>query len=182
MQNADLEYWMRRALALAADAAALGEVPVGAILIGSDGVVLGEGFNRREQQHRVLGHAELIALDHFSAQHRTWRLPLGTALFTTVEPCIMCSGALIHSRVDKIFYGCRDPKGAGIGLIRDEITGNRFDHRITEIVGGLLEEECANQMKDFFRDRRKGAGLRLGEDRSLTGGESRKDILAELDR
>lgn len=143
--------WMRRALELAARAGAAGEVPVGAVLV-LDGEAIGEGHNRPIIDHDPSAHAEILALRAAAARLANYRLP-GTTLYVTLEPCVMCAGAIIHARVRRVVYGARDPRGGAAGSVFDVLNTNRLNHRV-EIAGGVLEEDCARLLQDFFRQRR----------------------------
>ena len=149
----EIDAWMTTALALAAEAGQHDEAPIGAVLV-HDGKALGRGRNRREETQRTAAHAELEALEEYHRLHKSWRLPVGTVLITTLEPCVMCTGALLWSRVDKIYYGCRDPKDAGLNHLLPAIESGRFDHRFSEVKGGVREDECANLLKEFFKKKR----------------------------
>ena len=145
--------WMQEALKLASLAAKAGEVPVGAVLI-KDGEVLGRGQNQRERAGRTVGHAEIQALEDYSARTGQWRLPPETLLVVTAEPCLMCTGALLWARVDKIVFGCSDPKGAGIMGLLPTIESGLYDHRFSLVTGGVMAAECGDLMKAFFQARR----------------------------
>ncbi len=154
---APIDAWMQMAIDLAREAGAHNEAPIGAVLV-HEGKVIGRGRNRREETQRTAAHAELEALDEFHAQFKSWRLPLGTVLVATLEPCLMCTGALLWARVDKIYYGCKDPKEAGLTHMMPAIDSGRFDHRFSIVEGGHREEECSALLKDFFK--RKRASLK----------------------
>lgn len=142
------------ALELAQAAGQRGEVPVGAVLV-HEGRVIGKGSNRREELGRATAHAEILALEDYSRQTGQWRLPPGTSLYVTVEPCMMCTGALLWSRLAEVFYGCADPKQAGLRTLLPLIQGGAMDHRFDKIAGGIEEERCAELMREFFRGRRE---------------------------
>lgn len=145
--------WMKKALELAKLAESRDEVPVGAILIHHH-EILGSGFNDREATQQTLSHAELRALDDYNRKHKAWRLPPETSLFVTVEPCILCTGAMLQARVSSIFYGCSDIKHAGLGILREQIQSGRFDHRFDFIQGGILEAECREILSAYFASKR----------------------------
>ncbi len=145
--------FMERALHLAGLAAEKDEVPVGALLV-RDHQVIGEGFNLRESSQRTLSHAELMALESYNRKHSQWRVPPETSLFVTAEPCLMCTGALLWARVDRIYYGCRDTKNAGISRIWDLIQTGVYDHRFAEVRGGILADRCASLLSGYFRGKR----------------------------
>jgi tRNA(adenine34) deaminase len=148
---------MRRALVLARRAEAEGEVPVGAVLV-RDGEVIGEGWNRPIASADPTAHAEILALREAALRVGNYRLP-GSTLYVTLEPCVMCAGAIIHARVERLVFGACDPKGGAAGGRFDLLPSDqRFNHR-TACDGGLLAEECAELLRAFFRRRRKsGAG------------------------
>src|SRR5437763_1824985 len=109
-------HWMKQALDLALEAEKNGDVPVGAVLV-SDDRLIGKGYNQKEIAQRVIAHAEILALEDYHARFSQWRLPQGTALYVTAEPCIMCTGALMSARIDYIYYGCPDPKRAALSSL-----------------------------------------------------------------
>ena len=145
------EPFMRRALTLAREAAAEGEVPVGAVLV-RDGVILAEGRNRPISGHDPTGHAEIVCLRRAGAAAGNYRLP-GTTLYVTLEPCPMCAGAMVHARVRRLVYGAADPKSGAAGSVFALTDSERLNHRI-ETVGGVLADECGELLRDFFRERR----------------------------
>lgn len=142
-----MEEYMRMALTLAAQAAELGEAPVGALVV-RDGVVVGTGFNRRETGKNALAHAELIAIDEACRTLGGWRL-FGCELYVTLEPCPMCAGAIINSRIDRVIYGAYDKKAGSCGSVVNlfELPYNHFP----KAVGGVLEQECAEILSTFFK-------------------------------
>jgi tRNA(adenine34) deaminase len=144
--------WMRRAIALGLDAAAAGEVPVGALLV-REGAVLGEGWNRPIGTHDPTAHAEVVALRAAGATAGDYRLA-GSTLYVTLEPCIMCSAALIHARVERVVFGAWDPKAGGAGSVLDVFRAPRLNHRV-DVFGGVLAEECAQLLQRFFAERRR---------------------------
>ena len=145
--------FMQLALWLAKKAAEDDEVPIGAVLV-HEGEVIGEGYNRRERCGKTTGHAEIEALEDYNRRTGQWRLPSGTSLFVTVEPCMMCTGALLSARVSKVFYGAPDPKGAGLSLFQPLIDQGIFDHRFEEVGGGVLGEECSQLISSYFQQKR----------------------------
>lgn len=147
-------HWMRRALDLAARAQAAGEVPVGAVVI-RDGVVLGEGHNAPVGSCDPTAHAEILALRAAARSAGNYRLP-GSTLYVTLEPCAMCVGALIHARVSRLVFGARDPKTGAAGGALDLVGHPGHNHRI-RVTGGVLEDECAESLRAFFRSRRRAA-------------------------
>ncbi|MEW2553014.1 tRNA adenosine(34) deaminase TadA [Streptomyces zhihengii] len=142
---------MRLALAEAGRAAAGGDVPVGAVVLAADGTVLATGHNEREAAGDPTAHAEVLALRRAAARTGAWRLT-GCTLVVTLEPCTMCAGALVQSRVDRVVYGARDEKAGAAGSLWDLVRDRRLNHR-PEVVPGVLEDECADGLTRFFRDR-----------------------------
>lgn len=145
------EKWMKFCLELAAKAGARGEVPVGACLIGPEGLIA-SASNQREQLRSPLGHAEILAVHRASKKVQGWRLE-NTTLYVTLEPCIMCMGALIQARVPRLIYGTKDPKGGAAHSLYELGYDKRLNHRL-EILGGVLENECSQILKTFFKDLR----------------------------
>jgi len=144
---------MRLALAEAGHAARGGDVPVGAVVLAPDGsTVLGAGHNEREATGDPTAHAEVLAIRRAAARlGDRWRLT-GCTLVVTLEPCTMCAGALVQSRVDRVVYGARDDKAGAAGSLWDVVRDRRLNHR-PEVIEGVLAEECALLLTDFFRDR-----------------------------
>lgn len=142
---------MRRAIELARQASAIGEVPVGAVVYRDD-VILAEAFNRRETTADPTAHAEVLALRAAARKVGTWRLD-GCGLAVTLEPCPMCAGALVNSRIAEVVYGCTDPKMGCVDTLHQLCTESRFNHRLT-VRNGVLAEECAALLQDFFKQRR----------------------------
>ena len=147
----DDERYMREALALADAAAAIGEVPIGSIVV-RDGVIVGRGHNRREIDQDPTAHAELIAIRDAATRLGTWRLS-GCRLFVSLEPCAMCAGAMVLARIDTCVFGCTDPKGGFLGTLGDLSSWHGLNHRF-EVVRGVLAEEASNRLVSFFRDLR----------------------------
>src|SRR5262245_59386194 len=143
---------MERAIALAREAASLGEVPVGAVAL-KDGAVVGEAFNRRETDRDPFAHAELLALAQAARRLGAWRLT-GVTLVVTLEPCAMCAGALVQSRVSRLVFGASDPKAGAVGSLYDLAREPRHNHRV-EVVAGVMGEKCGALLKDFFRGLRE---------------------------
>ncbi|MET8746805.1 tRNA adenosine(34) deaminase TadA [Streptomyces sp. NPDC004728] len=140
---------MRRALAEAELAAAAGDVPVGAVVLGPDGALLATGHNEREATGDPTAHAEVLAVRRAAAALGQWRLT-GCTLVVTLEPCTMCAGALVQSRVDRVVYGARDEKAGAAGSLWDVVRDRRLNHR-PEVIHGVLERECASVLTSFFR-------------------------------
>lgn len=151
MDPQDLKF-MQMALGWARRAAELDEVPVGAVLVDPAGKVVSAGFNRRETWKTPLGHAEIIALQTAAKKLERWRLS-DLTLYVTLEPCVMCAGALVQARVKKIVYGTRDPKGGATHSLYQICSDPRLNHRI-ELVEGVLADESATLLKEFFRKKR----------------------------
>jgi tRNA(adenine34) deaminase len=144
---------MRRALELAARAAEAGDVPVGAVVVGPGGEVLGEGWNLREAEGDPTAHAEVVAVRAAAGRLGTWRLEDCT-LVVTLEPCPMCAGAVVLSRLERVVFGAWDPKLGACGSVWDVPRDRRTTHR-AEVVGGVLEEECGEVVRRFFDGHRR---------------------------
>jgi tRNA(adenine34) deaminase len=144
---------MREALDEARLALATGDVPVGALVLGADGRVLGRGHNRREAAGDPTAHAELLAVREAASALGSWRLT-GCTLVVTLEPCTMCAGALVLARVGRVVYGADDPKAGAVGSLWDVVRDRRLNHR-PEVVPGVLAEECAEPLRAFFRGHRE---------------------------
>lgn len=149
----DTERYMRRALALAEHASSLGEVPVGAVIVKrGSGEIVGEGYNRRECDRHALAHAELMAIDAACRKLGGWRLP-DCAMFVTLEPCPMCSGAIIQARLDELYYGASDPKSGAVRSV-EQMFSLPYNYH-PEVTEGILREECSALLTSFFRDLRQ---------------------------
>ncbi|WP_338658027.1 tRNA adenosine(34) deaminase TadA [Yersinia enterocolitica] len=146
------EYWMQRALALALRAQAEGEVPVGAILV-LDNQVIGEGWNRPIRDNDPTAHAEIMALRQGGQIVQNYRL-IDATLYVTLEPCVMCAGAMVHSRIRRLVYGANDLKTGAAGSLVDILRHPGMNHQI-EITAGVLADACAHQLSAFFRLRRE---------------------------
>jgi tRNA(adenine34) deaminase len=142
---------MQRALALAREAAAAGEVPVGAVLV-REGEILGDGRNQPIAQHDASAHAEMVALRAAGQAAQNYRLP-GSTLYVTLEPCPMCAGALVHARVERVVFAAADPRTGAGGSVFDLMRDARLNHRCV-VEGGLLEDESAALLREFFAARR----------------------------
>lgn len=148
------EKWMKHALKLAAKAGAQGEVPVGALLVAPDGLtVLAQSYNHRETWQSPLAHAEAIVLHTASKKIQNWRLEDCT-LYVTLEPCLMCAGALLQARVKRVVYGARDPRGGAVESLYETFDDARLNHQI-DVTAGVLEHECGAILQDFFKERRE---------------------------
>ena len=145
------ERFMKKALHQAKRAAAIGEIPIGCVIV-RDGKVIARGFNQRRSRKTTLAHAEMIAIDRASRKLGDWRLE-GCTMYVTLEPCQMCSGALVQSRIDRVVIGTRNPKAGCAGSILNILRMPEFNHQV-EITGGVLQEECSAVLQDFFRDLR----------------------------
>jgi tRNA(adenine34) deaminase len=145
---------MQVALAEARAAAAAGDVPVGALVVGADGSRLAAAHNRRETDRDPLAHAELLALRAAARAVGGWRLE-GATLYVTLEPCAMCAGAVVLARVARLVYGAADPKAGFCGSLGDLVRDPRLNHR-AEVTGGVLADECGELLRGFFADLRRG--------------------------
>lgn len=143
---------MRRALALAAEAAAAGEVPVGAVVLDSAGRIIGEGRNTREETHDPTGHAEVVALRQAAASIGSWNLE-GHTLVVTLEPCVMCAGAILQARVGRVVFGAWDEKAGAAGSMYDVLRDRRLPYR-AEVVGGVEADAATALLREFFEPRR----------------------------
>jgi len=146
------EHFMRLALREAGRAGRAGEVPVGAILVNAAGEVIARAHNRSVAASDPTAHAEVVALRRAARRLGNYRLP-GTTLYVTVEPCSMCAGALVHARVARVVFGAADPKGGAARTLYRILDDPRLNHR-AEVVGGVLEDECREIIRRFFRERR----------------------------
>ena len=144
--------WMQQAYALAREAEAAGEVPVGAVLVSETGVLLGSGFNQMITKHDPTAHAEILAIREAATSTHNYRL-LNTTLYVTLEPCTMCAGALIQARCTRLVFATRDLKTGAAGSVYNVLGGDTLNHRI-QIDEGLLQEESAALLSTFFQKRR----------------------------
>ncbi|MCI1006678.1 MULTISPECIES: tRNA adenosine(34) deaminase TadA [unclassified Herbaspirillum] len=149
--EADLRH-MRAALDQANHAWALGEVPVGAVVV-KDGVVIASGFNQPIGKHDPTAHAEIMALRRAAEKLGNYRLP-GCELYVTLEPCVMCSGAMMHARLARVVYGAADPKTGACGSVVNLFEQEKLNHH-TELLGGVMAEQCGQLLKEFFAMRRE---------------------------
>ncbi len=152
---------MRVALAEAAAAFAKGEVPVGAILV-ADGMIVARGHNERESSLDPTAHAEVLVMREACRKRGTWRLTDAT-LYVTKEPCVMCSGTMVNARLGRLVYGCSDRKGGAVESLYHLLSDERLNHQVI-VSGGVLEDECAGFLKDFFSSRRGRTTEREGSD------------------
>jgi len=144
---------MREALAEARAALATSDVPIGAVVVDPDGTVVGTGRNRREADHDPTAHAEVVALRQAAAAHGDWRLA-GSTLVVTLEPCTMCAGAVVLSRVDRLVFGAFDPKAGAVGSLWDVVRDRRLNHR-PEVLSGVLADESSALLREFFEGHRE---------------------------
>lgn len=140
--------WMKEAIAEANKAQQLAEVPIGAVVV-HNGQVIGRGHNLRETKKSPLAHAEMMAIEQASAYLNSWRL-LDCSLYVTLEPCPMCAGAIVQARIPKLIYGASDPKAGCAGTLMNLLQEQRFNHQ-TEVISGIMREECAALLTQFFR-------------------------------
>ncbi len=146
------ETFMREALKEAEIALDHDEIPIGCVIV-KNGEIIGRGHNAREELQRAVMHAEIMAIEEANAYEKSWRL-LDTTLFVTIEPCVMCSGAIGLARIPQVIYGAKNQKFGAAGSLYDILTDERLNHRV-ELESGILEAECAQMMQDFFRKRRQ---------------------------
>ncbi|GER68515.1 tRNA-specific adenosine deaminase [Weizmannia acidilactici] len=151
MENRD-KYYMRLAIAEAKKAEAMNEVPIGAVIV-LDEEVIASGHNLRETTQNAAAHAELLAIEKACARTGSWRLE-NAKLYVTLEPCPMCSGAILQSRIKRVVYGAKDPKAGCAGTLMNLLQDSRFNHQ-SEVVSGVLEEECGELLRSFFRSLRE---------------------------
>ena len=145
------EQFMREALSLAQQAAELGEVPVGAIVV-KDGVIVGRGSNAPIGSHDPSAHAEILALRDAAKNIGNYRL-VDSSLYVTLEPCAMCAGAIQHARIGQLVFGAKDPKTGACGSVVNLMAEDKLNHH-TDVVAGVLENECGQLLSDFFKQRR----------------------------
>lgn len=146
------EYYMKAAIRQACKARASDEVPVGCVIV-KDGKIIGRGYNRRETRQLPFEHAEIMAIAQAARKLKSWRLE-DCDLYVTLEPCPMCAGAIIQSRIRNTYFGAFDPKGGAVFSCVQLFDVSQFNHH-PAAYGGILEEECAGLLKDFFREKRK---------------------------
>ena len=143
---------MREAMVEAKKAEAINEVPIGAVIV-RDGEIIARGYNQRETTNRANTHAEMIAIDEANRTINNWRLE-NCALFVTLEPCVMCSGAIVLSRIPNVYYGASDFKGGTAGTLMNLLEEDQFNHK-SYVDSGILQEECSEMLSAFFRKLRK---------------------------
>lgn len=151
-QLASDEYFIKEALKEAKKAYSKGEIPVGAVIV-LDGRIITKSHNKKETTFDPTAHAEILAIRTASKTLGSWRLTEAT-LYITKEPCVMCSGAIVHARIKRVVYGCDDPKGGGAVSLYKILQDSRLNHQV-ELKSGVLEEECRKILQDFFRELRK---------------------------
>ena len=152
MSQAELDHqFMQQAIEQAKLAALAGEVPVGAVVV-RDGKVISSAFNKPISTHDPSAHAEMLALRAAAQSEENYRLP-GATLYVTLEPCVMCSGAMLHARVDRVVYGASDPKTGAAGSVLDVFSSKQINHQ-TSVEGGVMGEECGQLLRNFFKERR----------------------------
>ena len=148
------ERWMRDAIACARQAEAIGEVPIGCVVVhGPSGRVIGRGYNRRIVDRDPTAHAEILAMREAGRELGDWRLE-GTTMFVTLEPCAMCAGALVNARVERLVFGAYDPKAGFCGSLGNLVQDARLNHRL-EVEGGFMEERSRAMLQEFFRQLRQ---------------------------
>ena len=148
----DNESLMRQAIALTIEASATDDVPVGALVINSAGVIVGRGNNRREVDHDPTAHAEIVALKKAAQAEKNWRLD-GCTLVVTLEPCAMCAGAIAQSRIKTLIFGAWDAKAGAVGSVWDVVRDPRIPHQV-EVIAGVLEDQCSQILQEFFKGKR----------------------------
>lgn len=146
------EYYMREALIQAKKAYSIGETPIGAVIV-QNGIIISRGYNKRETKKNSLCHAEISAINKACRRLGGWRLPQCT-LYVTLEPCCMCSGAIIQSRIDNVYFGAFDYKSGCAGSVVNMFEHGLFNYNVN-IYGGILEKECSELLSDFFKELRK---------------------------
>ena len=147
------QMWMREAIQLAESAASAGDVPIGCVIVHeSTQQIIGRGYNQRETAHDPTAHAEILAMREAGQALGHWRL-LDCTLYVTLEPCPMCAGAVVNARIDRLAYGCDDPKAGAVRTLYQLCEDNRLNHRVA-VEAGVLKEECSRLLRDFFAAQR----------------------------
>lgn len=160
LSGEDKRKYMQLAIDQAKEAEKQGEVPIGAVVVDPDGRVVGTGYNRRELDEDAIQHAEMIAIKEACSKLGMWRL-IDCSLFVTLEPCPMCAGAIINSRIKDVYFGALDPKAGACGSVVDLFSVEKFNHH-PHAIRGLYRDQCAQMLKDFFRairEKQKAAKL-----------------------
>lgn len=166
MQNLSIdEKYMKEAIRQAKKAYAIKEVPIGCVIVFEDKIV-GRGYNRRTTDKNTLAHAELIAIRKASKKLGDWRLE-GCTMYVTLEPCQMCSGAIVQSRMSRVVVGCMNPKAGCAGSVLNLLNMEEFNHQV-ELTTGVLEEECSQMMKTFFKELRESKKKRENKNNADT--------------
>ena len=148
-----MDYLMNEAMALARQAASIGEVPIGCVIVHEPtNQIIGRGYNRRESDRDPTAHAEILAMREAGRALNHWRL-LDCTLVVTLEPCPMCAGAMVNARIPKLVYGCDDPKAGAVRTLYQLCEDQRLNHRV-EVIAGVRADECALLLKDFFKAQR----------------------------
>lgn len=147
------ESWMKQALQLAQKAYDEDEVPIGALIVDQNNNLIAQGYNQKEQQQNPCMHAEVIAIQEASKHLKNWRL-LGCKMYVTLEPCLMCAGAIYQARLSQVTYSCADPKAGALNSLYEIQNDQRLNHQF-EVASGLLAEESSELLKVFFRGKRK---------------------------
>lgn len=161
------EYWMQQAFEQAAYAATQGEIPVGAVLV-SQNQIIGQGYNMPISAHDPTAHAEIQAIRHACFSIQNYRLPDDATLYVTLEPCTMCVGALIHARVKRVVFAATEPKAGSLVSSRQLLDNGYYNH-IFQFEGGCLQEQCSNQLSEFFKMRREQKKQQRLHEKSLKG-------------
>jgi tRNA(adenine34) deaminase len=151
LNQKDLDF-MEMAIGLAVQSESIGEVPIGALIVDETGKVIAKATNLREKNLTVLGHAEIVALHRACKKKKSWRLT-GCTLYVTLEPCFMCAGALVQSRIKRVVFGAFDPKGGALGTLSNLAADPRLNHQFA-VLGGVHAESCGQLLKDFFKKKR----------------------------
>lgn len=151
MSDTSDHHFMSMAMELAKKAAAIGEVPVGAVVV-CDGEIIGEGHNCPITAHDPSAHAEVVALRAAAKRMENYRLPHAT-LYVTMEPCTMCAGLMVHARIERLVYGCTEPKSGAV-ISNGEIFSQSHLNHLVEVTGGVMAQECSQMVSQFFRQRR----------------------------
>lgn len=153
-QDLEDEQWMQLAFEQAASAASIGEIPVGAVIV-SAGQVIGQGYNQPIAAHDPTAHAEIVAIRQACQNAQNYRLPDDATLYVTLEPCTMCVGALVHSRIQRVVFAATEPKAGSLISARQLLSNNGYYNHVFEFSSGCLQQQCSNQLSDFFKMRRE---------------------------
>ena len=175
--DTDVKY-MKKALVQAKHALELGEVPIGCVIV-CDGKVVGRGYNRRNTRKTTLAHAEITAIDQASRKLGDWRLE-GCTMYVTLEPCQMCSGAIVQSRIDRVVIGTMNPKAGCAGSILDILHMKEFNHQVETTIG-VCGEECSDILQVFFKDLRERNRAEKAAKRAMTEEDALRDLMVSRD-